>query len=51
MIAVRFAPSPTGYLHVGNTRQAVANFLFARRQGTSAHDSSTGVATIAKADV
>jgi glutamyl-tRNA synthetase len=33
MIAVRFAPSPTGYLHVGNTRQAVANFLFARRQG------------------
>jgi glutamyl-tRNA synthetase len=33
MTAVRFAPSPTGYLHVGNTRQAVANFLFARRQG------------------
>src|SRR5271165_220163 len=33
MIAVRFAPSPTGYLHVGNTRQAVANYLFARRQG------------------
>ena len=33
MIAVRFAPSPTGYLHVGNTRQAVANYLFARHQG------------------
>jgi glutamyl-tRNA synthetase len=33
MIAVRFAPSPTGYLHVGNTRQAVANYLFARRHG------------------
>ena len=33
MTAVRFAPSPTGYLHVGNTRQAVANFLFARRHG------------------
>jgi glutamyl-tRNA synthetase len=33
MIAVRFAPSPTGYLHVGNCRQAVANFLYARRMG------------------
>ena len=28
---VRFAPSPTGYLHVGNARVALANFLFARR--------------------
>jgi glutamyl-tRNA synthetase len=33
MIVVRFAPSPTGYLHVGNSRQAVANYLFARQQG------------------
>jgi glutamyl-tRNA synthetase len=33
MIAVRFAPSPTGYLHVGNSRAALANFLFARRHG------------------
>jgi glutamyl-tRNA synthetase len=30
---LRFAPSPTGYLHVGNLRIAVANFLFARRHG------------------
>ena len=30
---LRFAPSPTGYLHVGNARLAVANFLFARRHG------------------
>ena len=30
---VRFAPSPTGYLHVGNARIALANFLFARRHG------------------
>ncbi|HQT66257.1 MAG: glutamate--tRNA ligase [Rhodospirillales bacterium 20-60-12] len=30
---VRFAPSPTGYLHVGNARQAVVNFLFARAHG------------------
>ena len=27
----RFAPSPTGYLHVGNARVALANALFARR--------------------
>lgn len=30
---VRFAPSPTGLLHVGNARVALANFLFARRRG------------------
>ena len=30
---VRFAPSPTGWLHVGNARIALANFLFARRHG------------------
>ena len=28
---VRFAPSPTGYLHVGNARVAIANWLLARR--------------------
>jgi glutamyl-tRNA synthetase len=32
-IAVRFAPSPTGLLHVGNTRGAVINWLFARHFG------------------
>lgn len=30
---LRFAPSPTGYLHVGNARPALANFLYARRHG------------------
>ena len=30
---VRFAPSPTGHLHLGNARIAVANWLFARRHG------------------
>lgn len=31
MIRVRFAPSPTGLLHIGNARMAVFNWLFARR--------------------
>ena len=30
---LRFAPSPTGYLHFGNLRTAVLNYLFARRYG------------------
>jgi glutamyl-tRNA synthetase len=30
MVKVRFAPSPTGYLHAGNARAALVNFLFAR---------------------
>ena len=33
MVKVRFAPSPTGYLHVGNARAALVNYLFARSQG------------------
>jgi glutamyl-tRNA synthetase len=32
-VKVRFAPSPTGFLHVGNIRAAVTNWLFARRAG------------------
>lgn len=31
MIRVRFAPSPTGLLHIGNARMAVFNWLFAKR--------------------
>ena len=30
---VRFAPSPTGFLHVGNVRAALFNWLYARRHG------------------
>ncbi|MCK4336888.1 MAG: glutamate--tRNA ligase, partial [Candidatus Aminicenantes bacterium] len=32
-IRVRFAPSPTGFLHVGNARTALFNWLFARHNG------------------
>jgi len=32
---VRFAPSPTGFLHVGGARTALFNYLFARNQGGS----------------
>ncbi len=32
-VRVRFAPSPTGYLHVGGARTAVFNYLFARHHG------------------
>lgn len=32
-VRVRFAPSPTGLLHVGNIRIAILNYLFAKNQG------------------
>ena len=32
-IRVRFAPSPTGPLHIGGVRTALFNYLFARRGG------------------
>lgn len=32
-VIVRFAPSPTGKLHIGNVRTALLNWLFARRAG------------------
>ena len=34
-VSVRFAPSPTGRLHIGNIRTAVLNWLFARRNSGS----------------
>ena len=34
-VRVRFAPSPTGMLHIGNARAALTNWLFAHRHGGS----------------
>lgn len=35
IIRVRFAPSPTGFMHLGNVRAALVNFIFARqKEGT-----------------
>ncbi|MBN2751197.1 MAG: glutamate--tRNA ligase, partial [Rhodospirillaceae bacterium] len=33
VVKVRFAPSPTGFLHIGNARTALINWLFARAHG------------------
>lgn len=35
MVRTRFAPSPTGYMHIGNLRTALYAYLFARSQGGS----------------
>jgi nondiscriminating glutamyl-tRNA synthetase len=32
-VRLRYAPSPTGHLHIGNTRTALFNYLFAKNQG------------------
>ena len=33
MVKVRFAPSPTGNLHIGGARTALFNWMYARAQG------------------
>ncbi len=32
-VRVRFAPSPTGHLHIGNARTAILNWIFAKKAG------------------
>jgi glutamyl-tRNA synthetase len=36
-VRARFAPSPTGFLHIGNVRTALFNWLFARHEGGEFH--------------
>ena len=33
MVRTRFAPSPTGFMHLGNLRSALYTFLYARHNG------------------
>ena len=33
MVRTRFAPSPTGYMHIGNLRSALYTWLYARHHG------------------
>ena len=33
IVRTRFAPSPTGHLHIGNARTAIMNWIFARHHG------------------
>lgn len=40
-VAVRFAPSPTGRLHIGNIRTAVLNYLFAVKSAVASCCAST----------
>ena len=53
-IKVRFAPSPTGKLHVGNVRTALVNWLFAMQEGGEfilrIDDTDTGRSTKAYED-
>lgn len=35
MVRLRFAPSPTGYLHLGNVRTAIFNYLYAKKHNGS----------------
>ena len=35
-VVTRFAPSPTGFLHIGGARTAMFNWLFARHHGGKA---------------
>ena len=41
-VRVRFAPSPTGYLHIGAARTALFNWLFARKVGGRSAEASKG---------
>jgi hypothetical protein len=43
-VVTRFAPSPTGFLHIGGGRTALFNWLYARRHGGNARKQSGSAA-------
>ena len=43
MVVTRFAPSPTGNLHIGGLRTALFSWLWARRNGTEQLLKNTGL--------
>src|SRR5271157_3554638 len=51
MICVRFAPSPTGYLHIGSARTFIFNWLFARHNQGTQHSQVTMILRIDDTDV
>ena len=44
-VRVRFAPSPTGALHIGGVRTALYNYLFARQHGGDVYKRQTEYCT------
>lgn len=51
MVVVRFAPSPTGYMHIGNLRTALLNYLFAEKIHSSSGEKMTFVLRMDDTDV
>lgn len=48
-VRTRFAPSPTGYMHIGNLRTALYGYLYAKKEGansSSAWRTPTASATL-----
>ncbi len=45
-VRTRFAPSPTGYMHIGNLRTALYGYLYAKKEGGKFWRTPTASATL-----